>query len=112
MDCLVRMPSIEPRALNLFVKEEKKKQLEEAFTCHFGHDFILMPKQDVLERKLFGTGNGHLLFRSVLGDYLAVATGDTTIFNTQKEAEKFISVHAGLTEGEMRIPLIVIPSNN
>lgn len=112
MDCLVRMPSIEPRALNLFVKEEKKKQLEEAFTCHFGHDFILMPKQDVLERKLFGTGNEHLLFRSMLGDYLAVATGDTTIFNTQKEAEKFISVHAGLTEGEMRIPLIVIPSNN
>ena len=26
MECLVRMPSIEPRALNFFVKEEKRQQ--------------------------------------------------------------------------------------
>lgn len=112
MDCLVRMPSIEPRALNLFVKEGKEKQFEEEFARHFGADFILMPNQEALEKKLFGTGNEHPLFQSMLGNYLAVATGGTTIFNTHKEAEKFISVHAGLTEDEMRIPLIVIPSNN
>ena len=49
MECLVRMPSIEPRVLNLFVKEEKRKQFEEEFTRYFGQDFLLWPKKKVLE---------------------------------------------------------------
>ncbi len=107
MDCLVRLPSIEPRALNLFIKEGKDSQFVEEFTKLFGEDFLLLTKEEVLEKKLFGTGTEHACFRAMLGDYLAVATGGLTIFNTKEEAEKFISVHAGLTEEEMRIPLIV-----
>ncbi len=108
MDCLVRLPSIEPRALNLFVKKGKEKQFEEEFTLLFGKDFILMTKEEVIAKQLFGTGSEHSCFRSMLGDYLAIAVGDLTIFNTKEEAEKFISVHAGLTEDEMLVPLIVI----
>ena len=44
----------------------------------------------------------------MLGDYLAVGTGDLTIFSTKEEAEEIKGVHAGLREEEMRIPLIVV----
>ena len=44
----------------------------------------------------------------MLGDYLAIAAGDLSIYNSKEEAEFYIGVHAGLTEEEMIIPLIVI----
>ncbi len=107
MKCLVRMPSIEPRALNLFIKEGKRKQFEEEFQNQFGDKFILLSKQEVLEREVFGTGKDHPSFQSMLGDYLAIATGDVSIFNTVRDAGYFIGVHAGLTQDEMTIPLII-----
>lgn len=85
-----------------------KKRFEDEFNRLFGDDFVLMTREEVIDSKLFGTGKDHACFKDMLGDYLAVATGDTTIFNTKKEAEEFIGVHAGLTVDEMMIPLIVI----
>lgn len=108
MECLVRMPSIEPRALNLFVKEGKGEQLECEFRKEFGDKFLLLTKEQVLERKLFGSGKEHPNFRKMLGDYLAVAIDDLSIYNTREEADYFVGVHAGLTEDEMQIPLIII----
>ncbi len=108
MDCLVRMPSIEPRALNLFVKEEKKAEFEREFNKEFGNDFILLTKEEVYETKLFGNGTPHKNVDGMIGDYLAVAVTDLTIFNTEEEAEGFKGVHAGYTRDELRIPLIVI----
>ena len=108
MECLVRLPSIEPRALNLFVKEDKKEQFAREFLKEFGDKFLLWTKQQVLDAHLFGMGKEHKFFHDMLGDYLAIAIDDLTIFNTREEAEHFISVHAGLTEDEMTIPLIVI----
>ncbi len=70
MECLARMPSIEPRALNLFVREEKKAQFEEEFQKEFGEKFLLWTKEEVLSRKIFGTGDEHPDFREMLGDLL------------------------------------------
>ena len=108
MECLVRMPSIEPRALNLFVKEGKRGQLEQEFQKEFGDKFLLLTKEQVLERKLFGMGKEHPNFQKMLGDYLAVAISDLSVYNTREEADSFVGVHAGLTEDEMQIPLIII----
>ena len=108
MDCLIRMPSIEPRALNLFVKEEKRAEFESEFNKEFGNDFILMTKQEVYESRLLGTGEPHKNVNAMLGDYLAVSVSDLTIFNTKEEAEHFKGVHAGYTEEELMIPLIII----
>ena len=47
----------------------------------------------------------------MLGDYLAIAIDDLSIYNTREEAEFFVGVHAGLTRDEMVIPLIVIERN-
>lgn len=108
MECLVRLPSIEPRALNLFVREEKRQQFEREFRKEFGGKFLLRTKQQVLDEKLFGTGEEHPDFREMLGDYLAIAVDDLSIYATREEAEFFVGVHAGLTRDEMTIPLIVI----
>lgn len=108
MECLVRMPSIEPRALNLFIKEEKREQFERKFQKEFGDKFLLWTKEKVLTEKIFGTGTEHECFREMLGDYLAIAIDDLSIYNSKEEAEFFIGVHAGLTEDEMTIPLIII----
>lgn len=108
LECLVRMPSIEPRALNLFVKTEKHEQFLAEFNKEFGEKFLLISKEEVIEKQLFGPDAEHPAFRGMLGDYLAVATDDLTIFSTREQADFFIGVHAGLTEDEIDIPLIVI----
>lgn len=105
-DCMVRMASIEPRALNLFIKDGMHAQFAETFNRLFGDDYLLLTKEEVLEKQLFGTEQVHPCFQSMLGDYLAVAVGCKTLFNTKEELA-FRGVHAGLTVDEMRIPLIV-----
>ena len=49
LDCLVRLPSIDPRALNLFVKEEKKALFPGIFRKHFGDNYLLLTRDEVLE---------------------------------------------------------------
>ena len=104
---LVRMPSIEPRALNLFVREGEAEPFAAEFRQLFGDEFLLLTMQEVLDRKLFGDAEEHPCFRAMLGDYLAVAVGERTLFNTELEAERFRGVHAGMTAEEMQVPLIL-----
>ena len=104
-DCLVRLPSLEPRVLNLFVKEGKTEQLENEFRKEFGSRFLLMPTEEALEKNLFGTGRRHPLFRSMLGDRLAIATDNLSIYFNQ---ERWRSMHGSVTEEEMMIPLIAL----
>ena len=106
MECLVRMPSIEPRCLNLFVKNDMDEQLKTAFKEHFNGKFILMSKAEVMERQLFGKGEPHPHFDGMLGDYIAVAIDNVSIYN--KEEKNFVGAHAGLTKDEMIIPLIAV----
>lgn len=110
MDCLVRLPSIEPRALNLFVKEDKREQFEHEFNKEFGEAFILLSKNEIYEEQLFGTGMLHENVDAMIGDYIAIAVSDLTIFNTKEEADEIIGVHAGYTREEIEIPIIVYES--
>lgn len=107
-ECLSRLPSIEPRALNFFVNPGMEEQFVSEFNRSFSEKFRLFTKAEVLENKLFGRGTEHPAFRDMLGDYLAVATGDLCIYNTREEADFFIGAHAGLTVEEMTIPLILV----
>ena len=106
--CLVRLPSIEPRALNLFVKEEYLEDFPKIFKETFKDKFLLLTKEEIIEQKLFGIGKEHKIFRDSLGDYIAIAVSDESIFITHKEAEMMPGGHAGLTKEEMEIPLIAV----
>ena len=108
LDCLVRMPSIEPRTLNLFVKEECMDAFPEIFRKNFGDDFLLLTKEEVLRTKLFGPGKDRPGLQNTIGDYVAAAISDSSVFNTHYEAQVMPGGHAGLTAEETRIPLIVV----
>ena len=108
MECLVRRPSFEPRTLNLFVKDEYKKAFPEIFRRHFGDSFVLLTRDEAISGKLFGIGKDHGELEGMIGDYVALAVSDRSVFNTHIEAQEMPGGHAGLTEEEVRIPLIVI----
>ena len=108
LDCLVRLLSLEPRVLNLFVKDGRKAFFEKEFNRLFGDKFLLLPMEEVLARKLLGTGKPHQEFRGMLGDYLALALDNLTIyFKNEPEDHRWLSTHGSVTEDEMLIPLIL-----
>lgn len=102
---LKRKPSIEPRACNFFVKDGLHEQFKVEFNTHFENKFLLMSKADLLESELLGTGNQHQLVDQFLGDFLAVAI-DKYMFSV-KDDKIYKAHHAGLTEDEMMVPLIM-----
>ena len=108
LDCLARMPSIEPRMLNLFVKEERMDVFPEIFRKHFGDDFLLLTREEALREKLFGPGEDRPGLREMIGDYVAAAVSGSSVFNTHYEAQEMPGGHAGLTAEETRIPFIAV----
>lgn len=108
-DCLLRNISLEPRAVNFFIKPGKKEVFVELFNKYFGNYFDLYSIEDVINLKLFGDGEENEIFRDALGDYLAIGKSDKTLLYIGNEELK--SQHAGYTEDEMLIPLIAIKTN-
>lgn len=105
-ECLLRNTSIEPRAVNFFIKQDKKETFETLFNKHFSNDFDLYSMEDVIYSKLFGDGEENEIFRDALGDYLAIGKTDKTLLYIGSEELK--SQHAGYTDDEILVPLIVI----
>ena len=108
-ECLLRNISIEPRAVNFFIKEDKKEEFKKLFNKYFGNDFDLYEMKDVIDSKLFGDGNENEIFRDSLGDYLAIGKTNKTLL--YKGSMPLKSQHAGYTDDELLIPLIVIKTN-
>lgn len=106
MDCLERLPSLEPRVLNFFVKQGMEQTFEKEFNAEFGESFLLIPMEEAIEKQLFGTGKPRECFRGMLGNYLAIATDNVSIFFND---ERWKSMHGSVTEEEMLIPLIIFP---
>ncbi len=105
VDCLLRNTSMEARAVNFFIKEDKKELFVELFNKYFGSDFDLHTKEDVIESKLFGDGEENSIFRDELGDFIAIAKTNKTILYIGNE--ELVSQHAGYTDDEIYVPLIL-----
>ena len=101
------LPSIEPRALSFFVKDGMKDNFKNEFNKLFGNDFKLLTKEEVFAEKLLGFGKTHPRTYGFVGDFLAVATGEKTLF-IERDERSFIGDNAGLTEEEMTVPFIAI----
>lgn len=98
---------LEGRMCSFKIKDGRDKDFEDLFNRYFGNDFILKTKDEVIEEKLFGDGIENKYFRDSLGDYFALAVGNKK-FKYNIERKVFKSTHAGFTEDEMKIPLIII----
>lgn len=106
VDCLQRNTSIEPRAVNFSIKEGKKEEFVERFNKHFGKDFDLYKMEDVIESHLFGDGEENEVYRDILGDFLAIGkTNKTILYQGNSE---LLSQHAGYTDEEIYVPLIIV----
>jgi hypothetical protein len=107
--CLARKPSIESRAMTFFIKDGMQRQFETAFTKHFGGCYILLSRNEVFKKGLFGGGTPHPKSLDFIGDYLAVAKGSISIdYAPSAQHDLFKAAHAGMTEDEMNVPFIVI----
>ena len=112
MDTLIIPPFPESRFCSFFVKEHMKRQFEERFHSLFDDDFLLLERGAFLSKGLLGTGNAHPKVDDFIGNYAAIATGRRGIhFNPKHNpdrANRFVANHAGLTDHEMEVPLIVL----
>lgn len=107
VDTLERMPAIESRCAAFKVRAGMEEAFEKEFHRAYGKDFLLFTKNEVMERRLFGPGTPNGRFEGFIGDYLAVAAGPRTIYNTWEQCQMFVGSHAGLTEGEVTVPLVI-----
>ena len=93
--------------MSIFVKEGLQEEFKNEFNRHFGDSFRLMTKEEVFAEKLLGFGKPHPRTYDFVGDFLAIATGNKSLF-IEREEHEFVGVHAGLTEEEMTVPFIAI----
>ncbi len=110
MNCLLIPPTLENRAASFFIKHSCRNTFEEMFIQFFEYDHMLFERQQVYDMGLFGPGKKHPKVDDFLGDYLACATGKRMmryIGAHDRERYFFKGHHAGLTEEEMVVPLII-----
>ena len=110
VDLLERKISIESRAVNFYVKEGKKEDFKLAFEKEFKDKFLLLSKEEILEKELFGKGNYNEKIDEFVGDYMALAVSNYAI-EWERDGFEMVGRHAGLTQDEMEVPLIVIDTN-
>lgn len=103
---LLRAPSIEPRALNLFIKSGQEDTFLRLFSQTVGDSYTLYKKEEVLDHNLFGPGPHHPKLPEMLGDYLAVATTPLTLFPNRSYLTFMKATHGGMTPDELTVPLI------
>ncbi len=110
-ECLILPASLESRFLSFWVKENMKKEFEERFKKAFGEEFLLLKKEELLEKHLLGYGEKHPKIDDFIGNYVAISIAGSmirleTFLAEGKKVKK--STHCGLTKEEMEVPMIVV----
>lgn len=113
-ECLIMPPFLESRALAFWVKEDMKDEFEKRFKKSFGDEFLLMTKNDFLDKHFLGYGKKHPKIDDFIGNYIALSIQGSiitveTFLADGKPVKK--STHCGLTTEEMEVPVIVINKN-
>jgi len=109
-DCLILPPSLETRAVSLFVKPSCKAEFAARFEDQFAESFLLLTHESVFQRGLFGPGTPHRKVDDFIGDFLACGIGHSIIrYHTpfNRPHTPFLGHHAGLRREEMIVPLVV-----
>lgn len=107
LQMLERTTSLEQRAVSFKVKEGLKEKFNDKFNELFGKDFILYEKQDIIDSNLFGEGDKNELFEDAIGDFIAIAYESNKCLVMEGD-EVLTSQHAGYSDDEIYVPLIII----
>ena len=113
-DTYLMPPTLESRAVAYYIKNDKKEEFKERFESLYKDDFLLLSKEEVLEKGILGYGNKHKRLDDFIGDFLAISISDSimrleTFLAEGKPVKK--STHCGLTDDEMLVPVITIECN-
>jgi hypothetical protein len=103
-------PAIEPRATTFFIKDDEKENFETMFEQKFGQYFELFTKEQFMQSGFLGFGKKHQLVDESMGDYMAIAK-DHYYFELSDQ-KKHVAHHAGLSQEEMEVPLILLKKDD
>lgn len=106
LDMLERTTSIEERAVSFKVKKEYLNIFASKFNELFGNYFKIYNKSEILESKIFGDGIPNELFDDAIGDFIAIANSNKCLITDGDEV--LFSHHAGYTDDEVFVPLIIV----
>lgn len=106
---LARPLSLEARFITFYIKEAAKGVFAQKFNQVLGNDFKLYTKDEFLSSGLLGEGTPHAKIDDFIGDFVAIALSDKTLHYTtgERECVRLIAEHAGISESEMLVPLII-----
>ncbi len=107
LSMLKRPFSIEPRSATFFVKDGMVESFKKEFEESLGDHFILMDRNELFESGLLGLGTPHPMVDEFMGDFIAIAKDDSCL-SMERHDNELIGVHAGLTQDEMLVPLVVV----
>lgn len=110
-ECLIMPASLESRCITFWVKENMREVFVERFNKEFSSEFLLLTKEELLEKNILGFGEKHPKIDDFIGNYIALSISSSiirleTFLADGKPVKK--STHCGLTKEEMEVPLIVV----
>jgi hypothetical protein len=100
----------ERRVAYCHVKPERRVEFEDYVRNELSAAATLYPSRELIEQGWFGPGVAHPRLASRVGDYTLVMRGDATIKDWLPGEKRYrhIGVHGGVSEDEMRVPLVVV----
>lgn len=109
-DCFIRPPSLESRVVTFAIKNNRQVEFAKLFNKYFANDFKLYTKQEFMSSGLLGSGTPHPKVDDFIADFVAISTSAKSLHYVidRMDKTKLIGEHAGISEQEMKIPLIFI----
>ena len=101
----------EPRMAYAYVRAGKERLFEDYVRTRLADRVRFFRSEDVLQQGWLGPGAPHPGLRDRLGDYVLIPRGQAILRDWLKGEERYthVGVHGGLSEAEMRVPLVVAP---
>ncbi len=106
LEMLAHEPTMESRAVSFHVKPEYAAAFPAAFEKRFGGHFLLLSREDFI-RDYLGDGPIRPCVYDFVGEWVALAL-DAWCIQDRRGDHELKGVHAGLTEQEMKVPLIAV----
>lgn len=97
------------RAIIFYIKKNQKKNFVKCFKKYFNDYFILLSKKEVLNNNIYGFGENNKKFVLNFGDYLAIGISNV-VLKYKKCDNILLSNHSGITNDEIKVPLIIYRS--